>query len=301
MIYDTIILGGGPAGLTAAIYAGRYNMKTLVLANNFGGTANLAGELENWPGYLGPGMDLMTKIKEQAESFGAELVVGNINEIKKENNEFVLRYNESEVIKGKTVIVTLGTKHRKLEIPGEEEFVGKGVSYCATCDGNFFRNKKVTVIGGSDSAAKAALYLADICEKVIIVYRKDKLRCESVYLKKIENNNKIDIIYNSTPKEIIGENSVNGLKIENDSKEDMVEVSGIFIEAGATPSSELVKDLELKLVGGYIETDKNMNTDVPGVFAAGDITTTAMRQMITAAGEGAIAAHSAQNFIMNKE
>ncbi len=120
-------------------------------------------------------------------------------------------------------------------------------------------------------------------------------------MKKIENNNKIDIIYNSTPKEIIGENSVNGLKIENDSKEDMVEVSGIFIEAGATPSSELVKDLELKLVGGYIETDKNMNTDVPGVFAAGDITTTAMRQMITAAGEGAIAAHSAQNFIMNKE
>jgi thioredoxin reductase (NADPH) len=301
MIYDTIILGGGPAGLTAAIYAGRYNMKTLVIADNFGGTANLAGELENWPGYIGPGMQLMATIKEQAEKFGAELITGNVQEIKKDNNEFILNYNESETAKGKTIIVALGTKHRKLGIPGEKEFLGKGVSYCATCDGNFFRNKKVAVIGGNDSAAKAALYLADICEKVTIVYRKDKLRCEPIYLEKIEKNEKIEIIYNSNPKEIIGETLVKELKIESEGKESSIEVSGVFIEVGATPATELVKDLKLELENNYIKTDKHTKTNIPGVFAAGDITNSAMKQMITASGEGAIAAHSAQNFILNKK
>jgi thioredoxin reductase (NADPH) len=299
MEYDLIILGGGPAGLTAAIYAGRYNLKTLVIADNFGGTANLAGEVENWPGRIGSGIEIMNDIKVQAEKFGAEFITGNIGEIKKEGNEFILNYNEGEKVKGKTIIIALGTKHRKLEIPGEEEFLGKGVSYCATCDGNFFRGKTVAVIGGADSAAKAAIYLGDICEKVYIIYRKNKLRCEPAYLEKIENNDKIEVIYNSNPKEIVGVNLVKELIIGGKEGKRIIEVSGVFIEIGATPSSELVKNLGLELENGYIKTGKNTNTNASGIFAAGDITTSPMKQMITAAGEGAVAAHSAQNFLMN--
>lgn len=299
MVYDTIILGAGPAGLTAAIYAGRYNMKTLVLSSDFGGTANLAGEVENWPGVIGAGIEIMSKIREQAEQFGAELVTANVQEVKKEGNEFVVKYNEGEVASSKTLIVTLGSKHRKLEIPGEEEFLGKGVSYCATCDGNFFRGKTVAVIGGSDSAAKAAIYLGDICEKVYIVYRRDKLRCEPIYLSNIEKNDKIEIVYGSTPEEIIGGNLVEKLKIKKGDSFSELGVNGVFIEVGSTPSTELVASLGLGLENGYIKTDKAAKTSVKGVFAAGDITDISMRQMITASGEGAIAAHSAQNYIMN--
>ena len=154
--YDLVVLGAGPAGLTAAIYAGRYNMKTLVIGKSIGGTANLAGEIENWPGYVGSGMELMVKFKEQAEKFGAKFLESEVEKVEKDDNGFVLHLMDKE-IHGKTLIVALGTEHRKLNIEGEKKYLGKGVSYCATCDGNFFRNKEVAVIGGANSAAKAAL------------------------------------------------------------------------------------------------------------------------------------------------
>ena len=178
-VYDLLVLGAGPAGMAAAIYAGRYGLKTLVVGKSVGGMVNLAGEIENYPGFIGSGVDLMLKFKEQAEIFGAEFVVGDIDKLERVDEGFKISVGGNETI-GKSLIVALGTEHRKLNIPGEEEFFGKGVSYCATCDGNFFRGKRVVVVGGSDAAAKAVIYLAGICEKVYVSYRKGKMRCESV-------------------------------------------------------------------------------------------------------------------------
>ena len=300
-VYDLLILGGGPAGLTAAIYAGRYNMKTLVVANRFGGTANLAGEVENWPGYIGPGIDLMRTVKEQAKRFGAEFLETDVKTALKEGDEFVLNYDDDKKVKGKSLLVALGTENRQLNIPGEKEFLGKGVSYCATCDGNFFKDKVVAVIGGADSAAKAALYLADICKKVYIVYRKNEMRCEPISLSKISENDKIEILYHSNPVEILGDKVVDGLKIlQEKNGEKTLDVDGVFIEVGATPAIDVVKDLGLKMENGYIVTGKDTKTNIDGVFAAGDVTNTPMRQMISAAGEGAIAAKMAHEFLMKK-
>ena len=297
--YDVLILGGGPAGLTAAIYTGRYNLKTLVVAGNFGGTANLAGEVENWPGRVGSGREIMADIKGQAEKFGAEFLEASFEKVEKVNGEFVLHYGDKSVT-GKSLIVALGTEHRQLDIPGEKEFLGKGVSYCATCDGNFFKGKKVCVVGGADSAAKAALYLADICEKVSVVYRKHEMRCEPINLEKIKRRDNVEILYHSNPIEVLGESVVNGLKIDQDGDEKILDVSGVFIEIGATAASDVVKDLGLKMDRGYIVVGKDMKTDADGVFAAGDVTDGVMRQMVTAAGEGAIAAKGVHEFLMGK-
>ncbi len=296
-VYDILILGAGPAGLTAAIYTGRYNMKTLVVAASFGGTANLAGEVENWPGFLGSGMELMKNIKNQAEKFGAEFLETDFEKVEKDGDIFILHYGD-KTVKGKSLIITLGTEHRQLNIPGEKEFLGKGVSYCATCDGNFFKDKIVAVIGGADSAAKAALYLADICKKVYIIYRKNEMRCEPISLTAIEKNDKISIIYNATPVEILGENVVKQIKIKDEKGERSIDVDGVFIEAGAVPATEILKDLELKMEKGYVVTGKDCKTNIDGVFAAGDVTNSVMRQMITAAGEGAVAAKGAHEFLM---
>ena len=299
-LYDVLILGGGPAGLTAAIYCGRYNLKTLVVARSFGGTANLAGEVENWPGFIGAGRDLMRTVKMQAERFGAEFLEENFGRVEKKDNVFVLHY-EDEIVVGKSLIVALGTEHRQLDIPGEKKFLGKGVSYCATCDGNFFRGKKVVVIGGANSAAKAALYLADICEKVTIVYRKHEMRCEPVSLAKINNTDNIEIIYHSEPVEVLGNGVVTGLKITSDENgkqsERILNVDGVFIETGAVAATEVLKDLGLDMEKNYIVTGKDCKTNINGIFAAGDVTNSPMRQMITAAGEGAIAAKGAHEFI----
>ena len=184
-IYDLIILGTGPAGMAAAIYAGRYGIKTLIVGDVIGGTANLAGEIENYPGFNGSGTELMKIFEKQAKSFGAEFKIGKIDRLEKIGDEFCANV-DGEKFFGRSVISGLGLERRKLEVLGEDKFLGKGVSYCATCDGNFFRGKNVVVIGGNDSAAKAALYLADICEKVYISYRKEKMRCEPILLGKIE-------------------------------------------------------------------------------------------------------------------
>lgn len=298
-IYDVLILGGGPAGLTAGIYAGRYNLKTLIVANSFGGTANLAGEVENWPGFMGSGKILMSKIRNQAKHFGAEFLTTDVTKASKDGDIFVLKFGEGEV-RGKSLIVALGTEHKRLDIPGEKEFLGKGVSYCATCDGNFFKGRRVVVIGGADSAAKAALYLADICEKVIVVYRKHEMRCEPVSLMKIKKNEKIEVIYQANPVEILGDGVVKQLKISGENGESTLNVDGVFIEAGATATTEVVKSLGLEMDGGYIVTGKDCKTNVDGIFAAGDVTNSVMRQMIVAAGEGAIAAKGAHEFLLKK-
>ncbi len=300
--YDLVILGGGPAGLTAAIYASRYHLSVLIVAKSFGGTANLAGHIENWPGFLGSGAELMAKMKEQAESFGTNFIEADMKSVEKTKEGFKILIEEKE-ISAKTIILALGTENRKLNVPGEKEFLGKGVSYCATCDGMFFKNKTVAVVGGADSAAKAALYLSEITKKVYILYRKHEMRCEPISLKKLCEKENVEIIYQSIPTEIIGDKFVKSLKytqtVGEKEVEKTIDINGIFIEIGSTPMTELTKALALEMDQMYIKTDKQMKTNVDGVFAAGDNTNNKFKQMIVAAGEGAVAAKSAYDFLKN--
>lgn len=298
--HDLIILGGGPAGLTAAIYASRYHLDTLVIAKSFGGTANLAGEVENWPGFMGPGIELMTNMKNQAEKFGSKFLESEIKRLEKTEKGFKIITEKKELL-AKSIILALGTENRKLNVPGEKEFLGKGVSYCATCDGMFFKDKTVAVVGGADSAAKAALYLSEIAKKVYVLYRKHEMRCEPISLKKLCDQENVEIIYQTVPKEIVGENLVNSLKytqiVEEKEVEKSIDVNGVFIEIGATPMTELAGEIGVDADNLYIKTDKQTKTNVAGVFAAGDNTNNKFKQMVVAAGEGAIAAKSAYDFL----
>jgi thioredoxin reductase (NADPH) len=318
-IYDLMILGTGSAGMAAAIYAGRYGLKTVIIGKEIGGATSYSGPIENYPGHIGTGQELMATFEKQAKDFGAVFVMGNVDKLKKAKSGFVAMVGDKKY-EGKTLITGLGSVHRKLGIPGEEEFAGKGVSYCATCDGNFFKGKIVSVIGGSDSAAKAAIYLSDICEKVYISYRKEKMRAEPINLQKVMERKNIEIIYNSKPVEIIGDGAargipskegtnvpsssgkVTGLKLESTVGEklakDTLDVSAVFVEIGSTPMIEIFQDLNLKTdKGGYIIVDKNGKTNVPGVFAAGDGANNAFKQTITATADGVLCAKAAYDFV----
>ncbi len=298
-IYDTIILGGGAAGFSASIYTARYNLKTLVIAKEIGGTTNLAHEIENWPGFIGSGIELMNNFKEHSEKLGVEIVQTEIVSIEKKDNLFIIKDSSRNYI-GKTIIITLGSEHKKLNIPGEEEFLGKGVSYCATCDGTFFRNKEVIVIGGANSAASAALYLSTMAKKVYISYRKEKMRCEPISLEKLNKRENVEFVYNSIPLEILGDSKTNKIKLSmiNSDEEKEIDIDGVFIEIGSTPLTKLVEGLGIKINNeGYIEIDKEMRTSIDGVFAAGDITNNVFKQVVTASGDGAIAAKSAYEYL----
>lgn len=303
--YDVLILGGGPAGLTAAIYAARYNLSTIVISKDIGGTANLAPEIENWPGFIGSGMELMQKIKEQAKGFGVEFMQGEIHSVERLQKLFKITVGEKELF-GKTIILALGTEHKKLDIKGEKEFLGKGVSYCATCDGNFFRNKNVVVVGGANSAASAALYLSTLAKKVYILYRKHEMRCEPISLNKLKEKGNVEIVYFAKPLEIRGENKVTNIKVlieELDKPEKTIElnVDGVFIEIGAKPVTDIIKNLGIELdCDGYLKTDKEMKTSAEGIFAAGDNTDNTLKQIVTAAGEGAVAAKTVQEYLKTK-
>lgn len=299
--YDLMVLGSGVAGMTAAIYGVRYNLKTVVIGQSVGGTGNLAGHVENWPGFIGSGSELMTKVYEQAKHAGVHFFEGEISSINKKGSEFFVEVGDKR-IQARAVILSLGMQHRKLDIKGEKEFLGKGVSYCATCDGMFFKGKTVMVVGGSDSAAKAALYLSEIAKKVYISYRKSEMRCEPISLKKLHGKENVEINYFTNPVEILGDKKVTGiiLKQEDGGKSSnlKVDVDGIFVEIGAAPVIEVVSPLGVALnEGGFIMIDRNCKTNVEGVFAAGDNTDTSFKQMVVAAGEGAIAAKSAQDFL----
>ena len=290
--YDTVILGAGPAGLTAALYCGRYNLKTIVVGKSIGGTVNLAGKIENWPGFIGSGKELMQKFKDQAEKFGAEIIEEEIVSVKKDESGFITK-TEKEEIHSRSIIIALGTENRKLDIPGEKEFIGKGVSYCATCDGNFFKEKTVAVIGGADSAAKAAIYLSEICKKVYIIYRREKMKCEPISFEKIKKKRNVEIIYNAIPIKISGDNVVKKIKYKQDKEQKELEIDGVFIQIGAKPSNDIIKELKIKMdKEGYIITDEQAKTSIAGVFAAGDNTNNKLKQVVTAASEGAIAANS---------
>ncbi|GED72665.1 thioredoxin reductase [Brevibacillus reuszeri] len=299
-IYDVIIAGAGPAGMTAAVYTSRANMSTLMLERGIpGGQMANTEEIENYPGFssiLGP--DLSTKMFEHAQQFGAEYAYGEIKEIRDEEPYKRVVAGDKEYL-AKSVIVATGAEHRLLGAPGEKELSGRGVSYCAVCDGAFFRNKELVVVGGGDSAVEEAVFLTRFASKVTIVHRRDQFRAQKILQKRAFENEKIEVIWDSAVKEIRGEGKVQSVLLENTKTGEQSELAtdGVFIYVGMDPLTESVRPLGITNDAGYVLTDEKMYTKVKGVFAAGDVREKMLRQVVTATGDGSIAAQSAQHFV----
>ncbi len=290
--YDLVIIGAGPAGLTAGIYAGRFLLKTLILGEVQGGTITEAHKVCNFPSQKEiRGIELGMKMMNQVSSLGVELKQDKVENIEKQENEFKIKTSKREYI-SKKVILAVGREKQELEVPGEKRLLGKGVSYCATCDAGFFKEKDVAVVGGSNAALTAALLLAEYANKVYIIYRRDKFyRGEPSWVKQIEENEKIKVMFEEEVLEINGESSVESLNLKSGNK---LDVQGVFIEIGYKPENKLSKDLGLDTTDkDYIKVNKKQETSVEGVYAAGDITDNPLKQVVTACGEGAIAADSA--------
>lgn len=300
--YDFIIIGAGVAGLAAAQYAARGGLKTLVLDLSLpGGQALTIPNLENYPGLFPSisGTDFCQNMKAQAESFGAEIVQASVKAIDKVENTFRVETIKEKYL-GYTVLIATGAGHRKLNVKGEMELEGRGVSYCATCDGPFFRNRKIFVIGGGDSACDEAMYLSTLSDDITLVHRRDELRAQKAVADRLLANEKVKVLFNSKVKEIKGEGRVQSIEIENVQTGDVTEypTDAVFIFAGMNPVTELVEMLP-KDEAGYIKTDDSMQTLIPGMYAAGDIRSKSFRQVVTAVSDGAIAAHSAGEFVRN--
>jgi len=303
--YDIAILGGGPAGLAAAIYAARYGLNAILIAKDIGGTANLADKIENYPGFEGSGFELMQKFYKQAKNVGAEFLNDDIINIDKEDGKFIITTTKKRFINIKAVIIALGTQRRKLNVPGEDKFLGKGVSYCATCDGNFFKNKIVAVIGAGDSACKASILLSGIAKKVYIIYRGEIEKCEFDYRSKIKEKNNIQILNNTIPLEIRGKEAVKEIIVDrggkNLPKEERIKLDGVFIEIGALPVTDIAKMLKIKIdKESYLIVDREMKTNIKGIFAAGDVVKFKLKQVVIAASQGATAAKSAYDYLKEK-
>jgi thioredoxin reductase (NADPH) len=271
-------------------------LKTLIISKETGGLANEAHLVENWPGEKSiPGIELMMKFREHVENLGVKILEDEAKEITKEKNLFSVKCEDGSH-HAKAMIVALGTERRKLNLPEEKKFTGRGVSYCATCDAAFYKNKIVSVIGGSDAAGTAALMLSQFASKVYIIYRKERLRCEPITCEKISKEKKIELMMNANIKEIKGDAKVTSVVLDNGKE---IALDGIFIEIGGVPAVALLQKVGVKTdEENYIIVSKSMETNVSGVFAAGDITNGSnLKQIITAAAQGAIAAYSAFQFI----
>ncbi|QNO14406.1 thioredoxin-disulfide reductase [Alkalicella caledoniensis] len=304
MIYDCIIIGAGPAGLSAAIYSARAELKTLLIDKQGpGGQAATTHLVENYPGFASiTGPDLATSMFNQAMDLGVDIAIEEITDLTLQGEVKEIITDGGEY-KGKTVILATGVKPRQLNVPGEIHFRGKGVSYCATCDGAFFKGKTVAVVGGGDSAVEEANFLTRFVEKLYIIHRRDELRATKIVQKRAFANEKIEFVYDSVVKEIQGENKVDSVLIENvNTKEkSAIEADGVFIYVGNDPSTDFLKGQISLSEQGYIITNENMETNVPGVFAAGDIRVKVLRQIVTAAADGAIASVMAEKYIENLE
>ena len=296
---DVIIIGGGPAGLTAAQYSARANLNTLLIEEMApGGQILVINDLENYPGFKDPvsGYELSQDMEEQAVKFGAEIINGTVTSLKKGETFFNVE-TDSGNFTACAVILATGAKHKKLNAPGEEEFSGRGVSYCATCDGPFFKNKKILVIGGGDAACDEATYLSKLTDKVIMIHRRDRFRAQKSLADRVVKNKNIEIRFNTECREIKGSMKVEKVVLETtDGKVYEEDADAVFIFIGSIPQTKVVPDVP-KDEAGYVITDCNMETGIKGLFAVGDIRTTPFRQIITACGDGAIAAHAAGLYI----
>lgn len=299
-MYDTIIIGAGPAGMTAALYAARSNLKVALIEGGLpGGQMNNTSDIENYPGYANiSGPELAEKMFEPLENLGVEHLYGFVKNI--ENHGDVKKViTDDEEIETRTVIVATGSKHRLLGVPGEEELNSRGVSYCAVCDGAFFRDQDLLVVGGGDSAVEEAIFLTQFAKSVTIVHRRDELRAQKVLQDRAFANDKINFIWDSVVKEIKGENRVESVVIENVKTNQVTEhaFGGVFIYVGLDPVSDFTKDLQIQDESGWIVTDDHMKTSVAGVFAVGDVRQKDLRQVTTAVGDGAIAGQEAYKYI----
>ncbi|CDE59358.1 thioredoxin reductase [Fusobacterium sp. CAG:439] len=297
--FDTIILGGGPAGLSAAIYASRGAVSTAIVdINMLGGQPSNYLELENYPGFqIVGGYDLMEKFEEHADKFGVhKFPMQEVKSIDLKSKTIIT--NEYE-FKAKTIIIATGAQPMKLGVPGENEFLGRGVSYCAVCDGAFYRNKVVAVIGGGNAAVEEAMYLTKFADKVYIIHRRDELRADKIVQERAFKNEKIEFIWNSVVKEIKGDNLVTTAVLENVKTKEVsdLSVNGVFPYIGMTPNVENINGQLQQDARGFVVTDETMATSVEGVFAVGDVRTTPLRQVITAASDGAVGAVYAVKYI----
>lgn len=299
-IYDVVVIGAGPGGLTAALYASRSNLSTLLLERGIpGGQMNNTAEIENYSGFksiMGP--DLSTRMFEGAQQFGAEYGYGDVKEIKngKQYKEII---TADKTYRTRSIIIGTGAEHKKLGVTGEAEYNGRGVSYCAVCDGAFFKEKHIVVIGGGDSAVEEGTYLTQFADRVTIIHRRDKLRAQQILQDRAFKNEKVQFIWNSVVEEIEGEEAVNGVSVRNVKTGEVskIEAEGTFIYIGLLPNSEQFRDLGFTDEEGWIVTDENMETTVPGIFAIGDVRKTVLRQVATAVGDGSIAGNAAFQYV----
>ena len=303
MIYDVIIVGGGPSGMSAAIYASRARLKTLLIEKaGCGGQIAITDHLENYPGFEEGinGFELAMKMEKQARTFGCEIVYGEASFIETDDAIKKVVLSDKKEYFTKTIIIASGANFKKLGVEGEQEFIGKGVSYCATCDGPFFRNKEIAVVGGGDSALQEALYLTKFATKVNLIHRRDQFRAAKILQEKVFAEPKINIIFDSVVEKISGNLSVEQVTLKNvkNNISSPLSVNGVFVFVGWLPNTKFLENTKIKLNdAGYIVTDDNMNTSIEGIFACGDVRQKILRQVVTAAGDGAIAAISAQHFI----
>ncbi len=300
-IYDVAILGAGPAGMTAAVYASRANLDTLMLERGMpGGQMADTEDIENYPGFETiKGQELSTKMFEHAQKFGTEYAYGDVKEVI-DHGDYKEINAGSKSYKAKSIIITTGAQYKKLGSPGEEELTGRGVSYCAVCDGAFFREKEIVVIGGGDSAVEEGIYLTRFADKVTIIHRRDSLRAQQIIQDRAFDNDQIEFIWDTVVESMNEqEGKIGSLSLKNvkTGEESIFETDGVFVYIGMVPLSEPFKSLGVVNEEGYISTNENMETNVPGVYAAGDIREKDLRQVVTATGDGSIAAEQAIKFL----
>ena len=303
-VYDMLVIGGGPGGYTAALYAARAGLSVAVLEKlSAGGQMALTTQIDNYPGFEEgvDGFDLAAKMQQQAERFGAVTEYAEVYTADLAANPKVINTSEGEYF-GRTVVIATGANPRELGLPNEQSLVGRGVAYCAACDGMFYKGKTVVVVGGGNSAAADALLLSRVAKKVIVVHRRDTLRATKIYHQPLMNAQNVEFCWNSTVKEILHGDKVSGVIVKdvNSGEERQIDCEGVFVSIGRKPATELVKD-QLSLDGsGYIIADESTKTSIGGVFAVGDVRTKVLRQVVTAVADGAVAAHMAEEYLAEK-
>lgn len=299
--YDVIVIGAGPGGMTAALYASRSNLSVLMLDRGiYGGQMNNTAEIENYPGFksiLGP--ELSEQMYASSIQFGAQFAYGTVSDVEDHGDYKTVKTDDGDY-DAKAIVIATGAEHKHLNVPGEDQYSGMGVSYCAVCDGAFFKNREVAVIGGGDSAVEEGLYLAQLASKVTIVHRRDQLRAQKILQRRAFANDKIDFVWNAQVEEIVGD----GQKIENvkyrdkvTGEEKLLPASGVFIYVGIEPMTDAFKNLGVLNDAGWIETNEETHTKVPGVFAVGDVREKHLRQIANAVGEGGLAGQAVFEYL----